>query len=403
MKITVISLNFYPEDTAIGLYSTQMAEFLAENHEVEIITAFPYYPQWKIQEDYRKKPFFFKETIGSLSIYRTKQYVPSNPSFLKRILLMATFTLGSLINVFRVKNKPDLVIAVIPFTSSALLALICKWLYKSRMWIHIQDFEFDAAIESGLMKNSGSFKSIILKIEKILFDKADYISTISHSMLQKLHSKSISPSYFLPNWVEENFINEILPGSTHPYFDPNKFNVLYSGNIGEKQDWEYFLKVVRELANEKDIVFSVVGDGAKRNDIEQECKNFPNVKFFSPVPYRDLPLLLSKADLHILFQKNDVVDTVMPSKLLGMLASGKNSVVTGNKDSEVRSIFDGNGVGFYSYSGDPKEVADIILKIKSNPSDFENITKKAQSYVVENFSKTKVLSKFRDKIETTFF
>jgi len=402
MKITIISLNFYPEDTAIGLYSTHMAEFLAENHEVEIITTFPYYPQWKIHEEYKRKPFFVKEKKGNLFIYRTKQYVPSNPSFLKRVLLMVTFTLGAFLNIFRIKNKPDLVIAVIPFTSSALLALICKWIYKSKTWVHIQDFEFDAAIESGLIKNSAFFKSIILKIEKILLNKADYISTISYSMLEKLNSKSTSISYFLPNWIEENFTRKYSPDITHSYFNSDKFNILYSGNIGEKQDWEYFLRVVSVLSQKNDIIFNIVGDGAKKNDVEQACKNFPNVKFFPPVPYRDLPLLLSKADLHILFQKNDVVDTVMPSKLLGMLASGRVSMVTGNSDSEVRSIFEENGVGFYSYSGNPNDATEIILKIKSNYSDFEEVTKRAQSYVFENFSKTKVLSKFRDKIENLF-
>ena len=30
-KITIIGINFYPEDTSTGLYTTKMAEFLQEN------------------------------------------------------------------------------------------------------------------------------------------------------------------------------------------------------------------------------------------------------------------------------------------------------------------------------------------------------------------------------------
>jgi len=48
MNITIISNNYSPEDSGIGLYSTGMAEFLAKNHNVKVITAMPYYPHWEI-------------------------------------------------------------------------------------------------------------------------------------------------------------------------------------------------------------------------------------------------------------------------------------------------------------------------------------------------------------------
>jgi len=48
MNITIISNNYSPEDSGIGLYSTGMAEFLAKNHSVKVITAIPYYPHWEI-------------------------------------------------------------------------------------------------------------------------------------------------------------------------------------------------------------------------------------------------------------------------------------------------------------------------------------------------------------------
>jgi len=398
MKITIISLNFFPEDTAIGLYSTQMAEFLSEKHQVEIITAFPYYPQWKIYAPYKNKRCLLKESKGEMTIYRSKQYVPSHPSFFKRILLMLTFTFGALLNIFRLKNKPDLVISAIPFTSSVLPALVSKWLYKSKIWVHIQDFEFDAAIESGLMGKSFFFKSVLLKIERFLINKSDCASTISHSMLKKLQSKSSADTYFLPNWIDDSFSGNPINGS-HPYLDRSKFNVLYSGNIGEKQDWDFFLQVVELLSAYPDIIITVVGDGAKKKSLMNDCKDFTNVKFLSPVPFPELPSLLCSADVHILFQKNDVIDTVMPSKILGMLASEKVSVVTGNKDSEVCSIFNRHQVGVFSSSGAPGETASSILSIQENPADFDKFRKNAGIYVRENFSKLKVLTKFRDKIE----
>ena len=53
-NITVIGINYYPEDSAIGLYTTQKAEALAsKGHNVTVITGFPYYPAWKIKDEYK--------------------------------------------------------------------------------------------------------------------------------------------------------------------------------------------------------------------------------------------------------------------------------------------------------------------------------------------------------------
>ena len=66
-----------------------------------------------------------------------------------------------------------------------------KLRYKSILWIHIQDFEFDAALDSGLLTDK--FKTIfsaLLWIEKKVLSKADVVSTISHGMMDKLGQKT---------------------------------------------------------------------------------------------------------------------------------------------------------------------------------------------------------------------
>ena len=70
-NITFIGLNYAPEDSAIGLYSTQWVEYLnKQGFKVSVITAFPYYPHWKINEEYRFKNTFLKEKRGDIKIYK---------------------------------------------------------------------------------------------------------------------------------------------------------------------------------------------------------------------------------------------------------------------------------------------------------------------------------------------
>ena len=93
-NIIIIGINFYPEDSAIGLYTTQKAEYLAsKGYDVTVITGFPYYPQWKIRDDYKSKSYLVKETINGVKVLRSKQYVPIDPTFLKRIIHLIRFTI----------------------------------------------------------------------------------------------------------------------------------------------------------------------------------------------------------------------------------------------------------------------------------------------------------------------
>ena len=125
MNITIISNNYYPEDSGIGLYSSNMADFLAVDNNVTVVTGFPYYPQWEIHEKYKNRGTYYKETVNNVEILRFKQYTPSVQNFSRRILQMIHFFFGSIINIFKIK-KNDVVIVVVPFTIPILLGLLLK-------------------------------------------------------------------------------------------------------------------------------------------------------------------------------------------------------------------------------------------------------------------------------------
>ena len=340
-NITFIGLNYAPEDTAIGLYSTQWVNFLKEaGYNVTVVTAFPYYPKWEISEEYKQRKTFLKEELNGTTVLRYKQYVPKNPTFLKRIIHLLDFTFGSFRNLYKIKEC-DLVISVVPFTTSVLLGYIQKKRFKAKLWMHIQDFEFDAALQTGVGKNKNIIFSLLFKLEKWLFSKPDIASTISYSMLKRLSEKTNSEQYFLPNWIDDEKI---------------------------KKEW-----------------------------ILNEVKAFNNVTYYPPVPFEELSDLLCSADVHILFQKPEVIDTVMPSKVLGMMASAKPSIIIGNEKSEVKSIFEASHAGLYfsQYS------TDLVKSLESLTADKEKLEKqgeRARSYVIENFSKEKILSQMLKRI-----
>lgn len=396
--ITLISLNFYPEDTAIGMYSTQLAEYLeAQGAKITVITGFPYYPQWEIWSNYKEKESYLEEKIGTMRVLRYKQYVPKKPTFYKRVLHIIDFTIGTWRNLRCIKQC-DVVISVIPFTSSAWLGNTLSRKHNAKHWIHIQDFEFDAAFQSGLTsqnKSKGFFYNRLMSLEKKILDKAHRVSTISHTMIEKLEKKTVTPTFFLPNWIDTAASDPTLV-QKHRYIRSGKFTLLYAGNIGDKQDWRLFTELVEDLDfNEYQVV--VVGAGAKRETLKTDLSHLP-IDWYEPVPLKELASLLGSTDVHILFQKTEVKDTVMPSKILGMMASARPSIVTGNAIAEPAKIFKESQGGFYESEPDKSRIMQHLQWLKNNPILAQEMGVAARAYSIEKFAKGSILERFTDEL-----
>tara|TARA_Y100000385_G_scaffold189596_1_gene195869 strand:- start:309 stop:1514 length:1206 start_codon:yes stop_codon:yes gene_type:complete len=395
-EITFIGLNFAPEDSAIGLYSSEWVNQLeSDGHNVTVVTGFPYYPQWSVFKQYKNKPRFLQEYIGGTKILRYRQYVPKAPTFFKRIVHIIDFTVGSLFNLFKIK-KCDLVIAVVPFTTSAFLGWIQKKRFNSKFWIHIQDFELDAALQSKKEPKVGPAFSLMFRLESWLFRKPDIVSTISHSMIDTLRKKSNSSSFYLPNWVNPDAINPAT-ANFHRYINSSKIVLLYSGNIGEKQDWNSFVEFCNDI-NQNNYEIIIVGDGSKKNWLLERTVHLQNIKHYPPVPYSELSDLLCSVDIHLLFQKPDFLDIVMPSKVLGMMASAKPSLIIGHRESEINSVFKSNNIGLY-FDRYSKEVVIELDKISKQNSQMKQMGENARVYVIKNFSKDRILKQVQKKIE----
>lgn len=395
-EITFIGLNFAPEDSAIGLYSSEWVNQLkSDGYNVTVVTGFPYYPQWSVFKQYKNKPRFLQEYIGGTKILRYRQYVPKAPTFFKRIVHIIDFTIGSLFNLFKIK-KCDLVIAVVPFTTSAFLGWIQKKRFNSKFWIHIQDFELDAALQSKKEPKVGLAFSLMFRLESWLFRKPDIVSTISHSMIDTLRKKSNSSSFYLPNWVDPDAINPAT-ANFHRYINSSKIVLLYSGNIGEKQDWNSFVEFCNDI-NQNNYEIIIVGDGSKKNWLVESTVHLPNIKHYPPVPYSELSDLLCSVDIHLLFQKPDFLDLVMPSKVLGMMASAKPSLIIGHRESEINSVFKSNNIGLY-FDRYSEEVVIELDKISKQNSQMKEMGENARVYVIKNFSKDRILKQVQKKIE----
>jgi colanic acid biosynthesis glycosyl transferase WcaI len=84
----------------------------------------------------------------------------------------------------------------------------------------------------------------------------------------------------------------------------------------------------------------------------------------------------------------------MPSKILGMMCSSTPSVVTGNGNSEVATVFKDSNGGVFLDGTSVSQIHQEIVKYKNNQELCEKSGLTARNYVVNNFAKRKVLTTF---------
>jgi colanic acid biosynthesis glycosyl transferase WcaI len=401
MKVLILGINYAPELVGIGPYTAGMARFLAEaQHEVTVICAKPYYPAWKVDAAYAGGGPRYSHEDG-VRVVRLPIYIPSKPDGKRRVLHHLSFSLraeAALIAEAR-RCRPDVIIAIAPSLISTVAARSLATLTGAKLWLHIQDFEVEAAIATGLLEGRGKFAAAARSFERWAL-AADVVSTISPQMCNKLLEKGVSKNRVVEfrNWADVEDI--------YPLTKPSKYRdlwsidrphvAIYSGNIANKQGIEIVVKAARALAHRKDLMFVVCGNGPNRAQLVDQAEGMDNIQFHDLQPRASLAELLGLASVHLLPQIAGAADLVLPSKLTNMLASGRPIVATADANTGLAAEVD--DCGLLTPPGDWMQFAHAIETLLNDPIRRRDMGNSARSRALSRWSRETILSDFNAKL-----
>jgi colanic acid biosynthesis glycosyl transferase WcaI len=404
MHILIYGINYAPELTGVGKYTGEMAEWLAtQGHNVRVVTAPPYYPAWKVSSEYQGWEYT-REYINGVEVLRCPLWVKECPSSVERLVHLFSFAISSFLVVLKqIAWKPDIVLVIEPAFFCVPGALLTARLSGAYAWLHIQDLEVDAAFEMEALPKAHFIKQFAFGIERWLMSCFDRVSSISHQMIERCLQKGVSQDQmvFFPNWVDCN--------SIYPVSKPNQFRaelgireeetvVLYSGNMGGKQGLDMLLEVADLLPSTH---FVLCGDGTARRRLENEAKekHLCNVHFLPLQPLEQLNALLNMADIHALVQRDATADLVMPSKLTGMLASGRPIVATAREGTAIADVFQLANCGYLVTPEDSQAFVAALQALIENPDAAKQYGRNGRQYVCTNLEREQVLRSLNQELK----
>ena len=396
MKILIVSQYFWPENFRVN----DLAQGLVERgHQVTVLTGQPNYPGGVFFPGYG---FFNRphEPFDGVKIIRAPLIPRGRGGAMRLSLNYLSFALfASLVALFRFRQKYDLIFVFepSPFTVG-LPAILLRYLKKIPLMFWVQDLWPESLVATGAIRSPNILKWVG-KMVRFIYKRCDRVLVQSERFIDPAISAGADPEKirYFPNWSENIFqpskVNDKPP--TSPEF-PDGFCLMFAGNLGEAQSLETLLGAAEQLRNINDIHWVIVGDGRRRQWMENETRrlNLENqIHFFGKHPIESMPGFFSQSDVLLATLRPDpVFSLTIPSKMQSYLACAKPILAA--LDGEGARIITESEGGIAVAAGDPTGFAEAALSLYHMQED-ERVAmgQRGRKYYEKHYDRSKLLGK----------
>jgi colanic acid biosynthesis glycosyl transferase WcaI len=134
----------------------------------------------------------------------------------------------------------------------------------------------------------------------------------------------------------------------------------------------------------------------ERASLEQKYAHLGNVRWIDLQPIEALNHLLNAADIHALPQRADAADLVLPSKLTGMMASGRPVIAAAAPGTEIANTVDGAGI--VVAPGDVHAFSEAIERLAADAELRRKLGGVARERAVASMGKETILARFESEL-----
>ena len=393
MKVLVLSQYFWPENFRVNDIARSLIE---KGHDVEILTALPNYPDGKIFENYKKNPNKYKKFYKAI-VHRVPIFQRLKGGKFRLFLNYLSFSALSIFYsfIYLRKKKYDYIFTfgTSPITTHLTSIFLSKYT-KSKLILWVLDLWPEVILELKIIKNIYLYK-LLKKVVEYIYLKTDILLAQSLSFKRELKSRFKKPVIFFPSWPEK-----INYKSKHVYkgidYEKKKLHILFAGNIGEAQNFEEIIRVVKKTEN-KNIRWIIAGGGRKVLDLKNFSKanNLSNILFIKNQPIKKINKVFNLADILLLPLKAGKFGSyTIPGKFQTYLRV--NKPILCHAKGEVYNLVKNNRLGLVSKPGQ-------ILSLEKNIYKFLHLKKTGNlKFFIDQSKRRELLEEFSfKKIQNT--
>lgn len=364
MRILVVSQYFWPENFRVN---DLVGEFVARGHEVTVLTGWPNYPAGQVFPEFRANPAAFASFAGARVV--RVPLVPRGRGGLRLALNFLSFAAsGAVLGAWKLRGQPFdaiFVFEVSPVTVG-LPAVVQRWLKKAPIAFWVLDLWPETLEAIGVLRSRRAL-GLVAQLVRFIYRRCDLLLAQSRSFIPQIrrYSGATEVRYF-PQWAEAvHDADEAAPAPEVPA-QPGAFNVVFTGNIGDAQDFPTVLDAAERLkAQAPHVRWIIVGDGRMAPWVREEVERRglrEQVLLPGRFPVERMPSFYRHADaLLVSLKPEPIFAMTLPGKLQSYLAAGRP--ILAMLDGEGAAVVEDAGAGLACAAGDGAALAAAALRL----------------------------------------
>ncbi len=398
-RLWVVTELYYPDDGATGHLLTQIAEGLADDVTVHVLTAQPGYAQ-------KRELAPRAETLNGVHIRRCRSTRFSKDHMPLRLINVLTIMISFLWNMIWRFRKSDEVLVVTNPPTLPIAALMACRIRRSGCTLLVHDIYPDVLVPTGFTKKNSIPYRLIDFFSRRLFCGVHRIITIGRDMRERVIAKSESlksKTSVIANWCDHERVYPV-PRNDNPVMQQlglaDKFVVLYSGNVGRTHGLETIAGAAKilEESGQVDIHWLVCGAGGGRAAFEQKCQQLElsSVTVHDFFPRDQLHYSLSCGDVAIIPFIPGMAGISVPSRMYNFFAAGQPVIGVTEPDSELALTLTENRIGWVVRPDNAQQLADLVQQIYTGHNQLPEMSKRCREVAVETYSRERALAQYRE-------
>ena len=382
--IILVSEIYYPEEISTGYILTKIAEGLALDYPVQVITGPPDYSGLKETPSFEVRNNVLINRVNAVSLDKNKL----GTRLIRSILI--SFKLA--IKTIRLAKKGDTIFIVTNPAPLLILMTLISRLTRTSLVVLVHDVFPENLEAAGLLKKNSFFFKILLSVFNLVYKSADHIIVIGRDMKKIMETKTIKSSpkiSIITNWADTNDIFPTERSSNKLILKlqlENKFIVQFAGNMGRVQGIDEMVNAAESLKQDN-VHFLFVGDGARKKWLVEQVKerNLTNVSILDFMPREEQQVFLNACDVGLVSLAPGMIGLGVPSKTYNILSAGKPVIAIVEAESEIGLLINEEKLGWVVSPGNTEALISAIKEACRSDSIVE-MGKKARQIALEKYS-----------------
>lgn len=397
MRILFLSHYFPPEVNAPASRTWEHCrQWVADGHEVTVITCAPNHPRGQVYPGYRNR-LFQRETRDGIQVVRVWTYVTANEGFVKRTLNYVSFMLSAILATPFV-GRADVVLTTSPQFFNGLAGWFASKLKRAPWVLEIRDLWPESILAVGAIRNRTIIR-LLEWLEMFAYRHADAIVPVTDAFRDYMIGKGIAGTKItvIKNGVDLSFYK--ASAGENPLRAElgleGRFVAAYFGTHGMAHHLETVFEAAQALRDQPEIVFLLVGDGAERARLlalKEELK-LDNVRMLDQQPKERMPFLWGLCDVSlVLLRRSELFKTVIPSKIFESMGM-RRPIILG-VEGESAGIIRAADAGFCIEPENGTELAARVLELYRDRELARRMGDNGHRHVAEHFDRTRLARRY---------